>query len=94
MPANMPNGVPMAAATSVMRNVPTMALNTPPPLSPMGAGALVKKSQFRYLTPEMKMCHTMTRSTAMSRRADAATRTPMAPFLIFRLIIAVLRASG
>src|SRR5687768_1589017 len=51
MPAPIPIGSPMRQAIPTMRSVPTSAWATPPPVSPAGAGILVKKSSERLPAP-------------------------------------------
>jgi hypothetical protein len=44
-------GTPMAVARASSLRVPMMALRTPPPDSPTGAGSWVKKLQLRAWAP-------------------------------------------
>jgi hypothetical protein len=45
MPAAIPQGTDMTEDKTMSMSVPTMALTTPPPASPMGRGRLKRKSQ-------------------------------------------------
>ena len=47
----MPIGRPIRLAAPTMMSVPTIACATPPPVSPAGAGVLVKKSTERLPAP-------------------------------------------
>src|SRR5207244_787597 len=49
--APTPIGRPITLATPTISRVPTMACTTPPPVSPAGAGVLVKKSSERLPAP-------------------------------------------
>ncbi len=51
MPAPTPRGSPIRLAMPTMIKVPTIALATPPPVSPAGTGILVKKSSEILLAP-------------------------------------------
>ena len=68
-PAPMPTGRPMRHAVPTISSVPTIAWATPPPVSPAGAGILVKKSSERLPAP------LSTRSPRMKKSGSTATTT-------------------
>src|SRR5689334_4198221 len=63
----MPMGSPIKLATPTMSSVPTMACTTPPPVSPAGAGVLVKKSSDRLPAPLITRLARMKNSGARAR---------------------------
>src|ERR1700760_3786023 len=54
-PAPIPSGTPIMLAVTSNITEPTIALATPPPISPIGLGICVRKSQFSPPTPRTIM---------------------------------------
>src|ERR1700753_4351083 len=55
MPARIPIGIAMTAATTMMITLPSKALAMPPPASPTGLGTFTRKCQLILVIPALMM---------------------------------------
>src|SRR5208337_1793631 len=73
MPAKMPRGTDTTEAIRTRMSVPTIALEIPPPDSPIGLGSSVMKCQLMEEAPRMMMNRSMRIRGTVARRDSANT---------------------
>src|ERR1700691_2639861 len=75
IPLPMPIGIPMMLASARSTPEPTIALAMPPPVSPSGAGTLVKKFKSSELAPLKMSSAKMTASGTITRMVAKTAST-------------------
>src|SRR5579875_559294 len=83
-PPKNPTGTPKTIASSSSFALPTIALAMPPPVSPTGAGSLVKKSQLRLRAPWTNRYPRMNSRVPAANSVQNAVSVSIAAFTAFR----------
>jgi hypothetical protein len=91
-PAPTPIGRPINAAIPTMMPVPTIALATPPPVSPAGTGFFVKNAQSIEDAPLAIRSARMSTSARTAVNDNAATSPVIRPLVMRRRTVRALTA--